>query len=84
MLIQRNGEDCDDQQTYSMPHCMGDDDQAFTLVVQRKRIKGQTSLMLEETGDAETHCAQGHVYRAIANNRTDLSDREVVHWCKVN
>jgi len=67
-----------------MPHCMGDDDQAFTLVVQRQRIKGQTSLLLEETGDVETHCAQGRVYLTVAINRTDLSDREVIHWYKVN
>jgi len=63
---------------------MGDDDQAFTLVVQRQRIKGQTSLLLEETGDVETHCAQGRVYLTVAINRTDLSDREVIHWYKVN
>ena len=43
-------------------------------------MKGQTSLILEEAGDAETHCAQGYIYRAIATNRSDLSDSEVIHW----
>ncbi len=79
-LEQRNGEDCAYQQSYRMPHCMGDYDQAFTLVIQRKRMKGQTSLMLEDTCDTETHCAQGYIYRAIATNRSDLSDSEVIHW----
>lgn len=79
-LVQRNGEDCEVQQTYRMPHCIGDYEQAFTLVVQRQRIKGQASLILEEAGDAETHCAQGYVYRAIATNRSDLSNSEVIHW----
>jgi hypothetical protein len=55
-VMQRNGEICEYQQTYRMPHCIGDYDQVFTLVVQRKRIKAQVSLMLEETGDAEAHC----------------------------
>jgi hypothetical protein len=79
-LEQRNGEDSDDQQTYRMPHCIGDYDQTFTLVVQRKRVKGQTSLIFMEACDTETHCAQGYIYRAIATNRSDLSDSEVIHW----
>ena len=36
--------------------------------------------MLEEIGDAETHCAQGYIDRAIATNRSDLSDSAVIHW----
>ena len=63
--------------------CIGDYDQAVTLVVQRKRMKGQRSLIMEDACGTETHYAKRYTYRAIVTNRSDLSDNEVTHWYNI-
>jgi hypothetical protein len=78
-LLNKQGDPIDNQDTYRMPHWIGDYDKSFTLVIQRKAIKGQTELELEaQTGEEIT--ANGFIYRAIATNRETLNDSEVVHW----
>jgi len=48
-------------------------------VIQRKAIKGQAELELQEpTGEEIT--ANGFIYRAIATNRETLSNSELIHW----
>jgi len=59
-------------------HLIGDYEQAFTIVVQRKEIKGQTDLDILQSD--EEVCAQGYVYRAIATNRETMTDSEIIHW----
>lgn len=65
------------QHGYRMPHWIGDDEDAFTLVIQRTEIEGQAMLDLN---DAEEIIAHGYVYRAIATNRDTLSDSDIIHW----
>ncbi len=78
-LIKRNGEVSTQLSTYTMPHCIGDYEQAFELVIQRQPMR-QSSLDLGDELDSESHCVQGYIYRAIATNRTDLTASQVVHW----
>ena len=48
-------------------------------MIQRHPIR-QSVLDLDEDTDSQAHCAEGFIYRAIATNRSALSDSEVIHW----
>ena len=58
----------------------GIQDKAFTLIVQRKAIQGQTDLAFTSEDDTEEVSNNGYIYRAIATNRYSLSDSDIVHW----
>ena len=79
-LLDKKGNAVSGQETYRTSFCIGDYENAFTLIVQRKQIKGQTSLNLEpqETSDEISH--DGYVYRSIATNRDSFSDSQIIHW----
>jgi len=81
-LLNRKGEEIRNQQTCRMIHWIGDYEEPFTLIIQRKQLKGQTALELEQE-EAETteQINDGrYIYRAIATNREEMSDSELVHW----
>ena len=69
-----------DQQTYRIVHCIGEYEQAFTLVIQRQIKEGQGVLAFEDNTVADEHVAGHFIYRAIATNQETLSDSELVHW----
>lgn len=69
-----------DQQTYRTVHCIGDYEQAFTLVIQRQIKQGQGTLALEDETTTDEHVAGHFVYRSIATNQETLNDSELVHW----
>lgn len=79
-LINKKGADAANQDTCRTVHCIGDYEKAFTLVVQRMRIKGQTELDLEGDNTGEEIVSEGYIYRAIATNKNEWSDSEIVHW----
>ncbi len=79
-LRNRKGEVMMGQDTYCTVHCIGDHEKPFTLILQRKRMKGQVGLELEISGACEEITAKGYIYRAIATDRDDLSNSEIVHW----
>ena len=79
-LLNRQGNAIADQDTYRTSHCIGDYGKAFTLVIQRKAIQGQTALDLDSPNDVEAINSGGYIYRAIATNRDELSDSQLVHW----
>lgn len=79
-LLNNRGKPIEGQQTYRTSFCIGDYDKAFTLIIQRQAIEGQTSLDLGSTENAEEVCIGAYVYRAIATNRDTLSDSELVQW----
>ncbi len=79
-LVDKKGKAVKGQDTCRTSFCIGDYEKAFTLVIQRKVIKGQVSLALEAESGADEICAGGYVYRAIATNRDGLSDSEIVQW----
>ena len=67
-LVYRDGSESDTEQVARTVHVMTKTPQAFTLVVQRKRI------------DDETVVRGRFIYRAIATNLDELSDSALVHW----
>jgi len=77
-LLNRKGDVMAGHSSYRTLHVIGDYQQAFTVVVQRKRFKGQSDLEILQS--EEEVCAQGYVYRAIATNRETLTDSEIIHW----
>lgn len=62
-------------------HTIGGLEKAFSVVIQRKPLRGQQPLELNGSEDDEQQMAhRGYLYRAIATNRESFSDSEVVHW----
>ena len=78
-LVKRHGSNSGHRHTYRMPHCIGDYDKAFDLVIQRQPIR-QSTLDLGDGSDSETYSVQGYISRAIATNRFSLTDSQVIHW----
>ena len=79
-MLDDQGEPVEGQTTHRTSFCIGDDDKAFTLIIQRKAIQGQTALELTSVDDADEVSIGGYIYRAIATNRDQLSDCEIIHW----
>jgi len=79
-LLDKKGNEIHDQQTYRTSFCIGDYENAFTLIIQRTLIKGQTSLNLDSQDSSDEVNLDGYLYRAIATNRDRLSDSQIIHW----
>ena len=79
-LLDKKDQAISGQDTYRTSFCIGDYEKAFTLVIQRKAIKGQVNLDLDSEDDSEGVSMGGYIYRAIATNRDGLSDSQIVHW----
>ncbi len=79
-LLDRQGDPVEGEAVCRTVFCIGDYDKAFTLIVQRKAIQGQQSLDLEPDNDTDEVITGSYIYRAIATNRDQLSDRDIVHW----
>jgi hypothetical protein len=79
-LINKQGLSVVGQDTCRTSFCIGDYENAFTLVIQRKAIEGQASLDLETEPNSESLSSGGYVYRAIASNRDELTDSDLIHW----
>jgi hypothetical protein len=79
-LIDKKGKEISGQDTYRTSFCIGDYEEAFTLIIQRTAFKGQTNLDLDLQENSNAINQGGYVYRAIATNRDKLSDSQVVHW----
>jgi hypothetical protein len=79
-LIDKQGEPISGQATYRTSFCIGDYKKAFTLIIQRKAIKGQASLDLEAEENTGGVSLGGYIYRAIATNRDELNDSQLIHW----
>ncbi len=48
-------------------------------IIQRKVIKGQANLDLDSQESSEGISQGGYLYRAIATNRDELSDSQIIH-----
>jgi len=79
-LLDKKGQAISGQDTCRTSFCIGDYEKAFTLIIQRKAIKGQANLDLDSQDDSEGVSLGGYIYRAIATNRDGLSDNQIVHW----
>lgn len=79
-LIDKQGEVVSGQETYRTSFCIGDYEEAFTLIIQRKAIQGQTNLDLNSQDSSDVISQSGYTHRAIATNRDELSDSQIIHW----
>lgn len=79
-LTDKQGEAINDHDTYRTSYCIGDYEKPFTLIIQRQAHRGQADLDLDSPSDATEISVSGYRYRAIATNRDDCSDSEIVHW----
>ncbi|MCP3667409.1 MAG: hypothetical protein GY696_33765 [Gammaproteobacteria bacterium] len=51
--LNKQGEPVSGQETYRTSHCIGDYENALTLIIQRKSIRSQASLDLESQNSAD-------------------------------
>jgi hypothetical protein len=79
-LIDKKGQPVENESTLRTTYCIGEYSKPFTLVIQRKAIKGQIELDLECSDTDEEITTQGYVYRAIATNQDDWSNSKIIHW----
>ena len=79
-LLDKKGNPINDQETYRTANCIGDYEKAFTLVIQRKIIKGQINIDLDADNTGEEISSQGYIYRAIATNQDQWNDSQIIHW----
>lgn len=79
-FVTKQGEASRYQDTCRTVHCIGDYEKAFTLVIQRKRIRGQAELDLDTDTTGEEITSGGYIYRAIATNQDEKSDSHIIHW----
>ena len=81
-LVYRDVSESDTEQVARTEHVMNETPQAFTLVVQRKRIDDDDNSQLDNfiNSDDETVVRGRFIYRAIATNLDELSDSALVHW----
>jgi hypothetical protein len=78
-LMSQKGNAITNQETCRTVHCIGNYEQAFALVLQRSRIKGQSQLDLNDDNPTEEILSGEYIYRAIATNQNDWSDSDIVH-----
>jgi len=79
-MLDKEGKDVTKEETLRIPHWIGDYDEPFTLVIQRKLTKGQGELDLENPDNQQEVIRKGFIYRAIATNKEALSDSQIIHW----
>lgn len=79
-LHNKKGQAITGQDTYRMAHWISDYEQPSTWVVQRKAIEGQAELDLDSQESSEEIYSGAYVYRAIATNRDELSNDQIIHW----
>jgi len=79
-LLDKTGNVISGQETYRTSHCIGDYEKAFTVVIQRKAIRGQVALDIDSQDSTHEIHLGGYIYRAIATNRDVRTDSEIVHW----
>ena len=79
-MIGRNGQPRKNEAVCQLIHTIGNLTIPFTVVVQRKALR-QAELSLEDAADDTDQIIDGgYLYRAIATNRSDLSESDLVHW----
>ena len=79
-LADKQGNLISGQDTDRMAHWISDYEKPFTLVIQRKRIKGQVELDLDTADTNEQIYSQGYIYRAIATNQDEWTNDQIIHW----
>jgi hypothetical protein len=80
-LLDKERRPIENQSTLRLVHTMERSQNAFTLIVQRRPIKGQQEMDFDDSSDQETFQSGAYLYRAIAvSPDVDLTDSQWVHW----
>ena len=79
-LIHKDGTQSSSQSTCRIVYWMTDHETPLSLVIQRKALKGQSELDLDEKVDSTEISHQGYLYRAIVCNRKEWTDSQIIHW----
>jgi hypothetical protein len=80
-LQYRDEQESTEEATCRLVHTMEKSQHAFTVVIQRKKIRGQIAIDFEDDNTVSEVMQKGeYLYRAIATNREELTDSELVHW----
>lgn len=80
-LSDREGNPLDGESTTRLVHTMEKSRHSFTLIVQRRLIKGQHEIDLDTQDDQEIVRCGAYLYRAIAVSESpDMSDSHWVQW----
>ena len=79
-LLNRDGKIIEGESVCRLVHTMEKSQHAFTVIVQRKKIEGQLPLDLETETSGELIQRGIYLYRAIATNRTEMTDSKCVRW----
>lgn len=79
-MLDKQGKPVAGQDTSRMAHWICDYEKSFTLVIQRKQVKGQVALELDSEEASDQFVSQGYIYRAIATNQDQWADSQIVHW----
>jgi hypothetical protein len=80
-LIGRNGQARHGESTCQVVHMFGGLETPFTVIVQRKTLSGQVDLAFNSADEVVEEVIQDdYFYRAIATNRTALSNGNVIRW----
>jgi hypothetical protein len=80
-FIGRDGVARPNESVCQVVHTIGDLETPFTVIVQRKALRGQVELPLQDAPEVvEEAIHDGYLYRAIATNRKELSSSEIIHW----
>jgi hypothetical protein len=81
-MISRDGTEIEGESTCKVVHSMQNSKHAFTLIIQRKKVKGQRSFEISSE-DQETAELEGYIYRAIATNHDNWDNwdnSKIIHW----
>ena len=80
-MLNKKGEAIKGQDTFRTVHCIGGyEEEPFTLIIQRKRLKGQAELDLDSGLNNEEVINGHYIYRAIATSKDALTDSQIIHW----
>ena len=71
-FLDKKGEAVSGQETYRTSFCIGDYEKAFTPIIQRTAVIGQTSLDLGSPDNSDEINSGAYIYRAIATNRPPI------------
>jgi len=79
-LVERDGKTSETESSCRLVHSMNDSQRPFTVVVQRKPKRGQHSIEFEGENQSESIYHDGYLYRAVATNRDELNDSDIIAW----
>jgi len=79
-MMDKRGNKIEEEETCRTSFYIGDYETPFTLIIQRKPLKGQAILDLNAQESSEELRNGGYLYRAIATNRNALNNSQIIHW----